>query len=123
MAKPDFNQDNINAEIARLKKLPDNERKIASDPIKEDIVAWLLATFTFAKFYEERLAKWPRSMREETGFGIGTAIYYPEWTLKIIMPDNPEPSARPTKHEQSVSGSADPISGNYTVSKTHTWSW
>ena len=124
MAKPDFNQTNINLRIAELKALPDADRLKEANAIKLDIVAWLLANFTFTRVYEERLAMWPRSMREETGFGIGTAVFYPEWTLLIVMPDNPDPSPqRRTEHEQSVSGSVDPFSGSYSVKKTHTWKW
>lgn len=124
MAKPLFTQENINAEIVRLKELPERERREAADAIKQDIRAWLLQNITFPRIYEERLAMWPQSMREETGFGIGTAILYEEWTLKIVMPDDPEPErARPTRHEQSVSGSANPMTGAYTVTKTHKWFW
>jgi len=124
MAKPDFTQENINLEIERLKALPEPDRKTASDAIKADIRAWLLQTFNFTDAYERRLALWPQSMREETGFGIGTAIYYPEWRLEIIMPENPEPQKnRPTRHEQRVSGDADVVTGSYTVTKSHTWIW
>ncbi len=124
MSKLDFTQDNVNRKIAELKALPDKDRKAASDEIKNDIRAWLLQTFTFSKDYEERLAMWPLSMREETGFGIGTAVYYKEWTLEILMPTNSVPGReRKTKHEQKVSGSMDPMTGTYTVSKSHTWSW
>lgn len=124
MAMPDFTQENINLEIERLKALPEPDRKTASDAIKADIRAWLLATFNFTDAYERRLALGPQSMREETGFGIGTAIYYTEWRLEIVMPSEPEPAKnRPTRHEQSVSGSADPITGSYTVTKRHSWFW
>jgi hypothetical protein len=124
MAKPLFTQQNTNAEIARLKALPECERREVADAIEEDIRAWLLQTFTLPRSYETRLAMWPQSMREETGFGIGTAFLHKEWTLKIVMPDNPEPEPnRATEHEQSVSGSANPQTGAYTVTKTHKWTW
>lgn len=124
MSKPDFTQDNVNRKIAELKALPDAERKTVSDDIKKDVRAWLVQTFNFSDAYKERLAMWPLSMREETGFGIGTAIYYKEWTLEILMPTNAVPGrGRKTQHEQKVSGSMDPMTGTYTVSKSHTWSW
>jgi hypothetical protein len=51
-------------------------------------------------------------MREETGFGIATALLYPDWNLRIIMPNNPAPErGRKTEHEQTVSGEYDPIGG------------
>lgn len=120
----EFNQENVNRKITEIKALPDDQRRAISDEIKQDIRAWLLSTFTFSEIYEQRLALWPQSMREETGFGIGTALYYREWTLEIIVPPPPtDPNARPSKHEQTVSGEYDSGTGGYTVTKSHTWSW
>lgn len=64
---------------------------------------------------------WPLSLREETGFGIGTALLYDEWNLVIIFPMDTTPSAI-RKTEQSVSGSYNTGTGAYTVTKTYKWS-
>lgn len=122
MSKIEFTQKNVDAKIAEIKAFPERERQIISDEIKLDIRAWMLKTFTFPEFYEKRMALWPKSLREETGFGIGTALLYDYWTLEIKMPNNPPTPAGKTKHEQSVSGSAG-STGVYTVTKTHKWTW
>jgi hypothetical protein len=124
MEKPDFNQDTVNDKIAEIKAMPEDMRKGVSDEVKEDLRGWLLRTFTFTPIYEARMAMWPKSLREETGFGIGTALYYEDWTLNIIVPPVPDtPPERATTHEQSVKGEYNPSTGSYSVSKTHTWRW
>ena len=122
MSKLEFTQANVDRKIAEIKALPERERQTISDAVKADIRAWLLQTFVFPEHYEKRMALWPKSLREETGFGIGTALLYEDWTLEIKMPHNPPTPAGKTKHEQKVSGSAG-SNGVYTVTKSHTWSW
>lgn len=121
--KKPFNQESINAKIKEVKELPEPKRLVISNAVKRDLRGWLLHNFIFTKAHEERMAMWPRSLREETGFGIGTALLYQEWTLEIVFPDNSEPTGKATKHEQEVKGDYNPATGSYTVSKKHTWSW
>lgn len=120
-----FNQENVNRKIKEIKALPDKDLKKVVKEIKADLKKWLLKTFQFTKTQEACMLKWPLSMREETGFGIGTALLYREWNLEIIFPNPPEP---PTpvlkkKHEQTVKGEYNTSTGGYTVTKSHTWSW
>lgn len=98
------------------------KRLVISNAVKRDLRGWLLHNFEFKSVYEKRMALWPQSLREETGFGIGTALFYENWKLEIVFPENPEPSGKPTKHTQSVQGQGD-TNGGYSVTKTHTWSW
>ncbi|MBV6462410.1 MAG: hypothetical protein HJHJAOHD_02559 [Flavobacteriales bacterium] len=123
--KPDFTQKNVDKKIKEIKSLSDCEREDIANQIKADLRAWLLMTFQFTRVQEICMTKWPLSMREETGFGIGTALLYKEWNLEIIFPKQPEP---PTpvlkkKHEQTVKGEYNTSTGGYTVTKSHTWSW
>ena len=125
MSKPLFTQDSVNTYIAEVKVLPEQERRQISDQVKADLRGWLLQTFEFTPAQVTCMDKWPLSMREETGFGIGTALLYEEWNLVIIFPNQPEnpPVGAKKKHEQSVSGSYNTQTGGYTVTKTHKWSW
>jgi|GEM_PF-6229625 len=124
MDKMKFNQESVNRKIAEIKALDEKNRKEISDKIKKDIRAWLLSNFEFTQEEQNCMKQWPQSMREETGFGIGTALLYSEWNLKVNIPNDPPPiGARRKSHSQSVSGSYNTQTGGYTVTKTHTISW
>ncbi|MBS1568923.1 MAG: hypothetical protein JST45_05715 [Bacteroidetes bacterium] len=123
MALPAFNQANINLKIAEIKALPDRDRELVASEVKADIKAWLLENLTFTEEQLFCMDKWPKSMQEETGFGIGTALQYKEWELIIQYFEGPRPPRAPRHHEQTVSGQYDPMTGSYTVTKKHTWSW
>ena len=122
MDKLFFSQDNVNLKIKEIKSLPEEERKPITEEIKKDLRAWLLHNFEFPEFYEQRMALWPQSLREETGFGIASALFYDNWNLEILVPEPPTSPEGKSKHEQKVSGSGN-SSGGYTVTKSHTWSW
>lgn len=124
--KPQFTQENVDNLIEQIKSLPEHEREQITNEIKADLRGWLLETFEFTPNQVACMEKWPQSMREETGFGIGTALLYEEWNLRIIFPEDPDhpvSASKPKKHEQSVSGSYNTQTGAYTVTKTHKWSW
>lgn len=124
MERLEFNQENVDLKISEIKEMPETERREIADSVKTNLRAWLLQTFEFTDEYQKRMALWPLSMREETGFGIGTALLYDDWELIIGLPDTPPPPAKSrTKHEQSVSGAYNTSTGGYTVTKKHTWSW
>jgi hypothetical protein len=122
MSKVVFNQKNVDRKITEVKALPEYERQTVVDAIKLDLRAWLLHNFEFPKYYEKRMALWPKSLREETGFGIGTALLYDDWKLEIKLPHNIPTPASKTKQEQKVSGAAG-SNGVYTITKSHSWSW
>lgn len=122
MSKIPFDQKTVDEKIAEIKALDVKDRQVITDAIKLDLRGWLLQTFQFTEFYEKRMALWPQSLREETGFGMATALFYDDWNLEITVPEVPEVPAQRTRHEQKVSGSGN-TSGGYTVTKSHTWSW
>ena len=66
---------------------------------------------------------WPQSLREETGFGIGTALLYDEWELEVIVPEQPGVLPERKKTSQSVQGEYNLQTGQYTVKKVHTWTF
>lgn len=119
--KLEFTQRNVDAKINEIKSLSKCAREEVVNQIKSDLRAWLLMTFKFTRLQERCMSVWPLSLREETGFGIGTALLYDEWNLVIIFPMDTTPSAV-RKTEQSVSGSYNTGTGAYTVTKTYKWS-
>lgn len=124
MEKVQFNQENVDNKIGEIKDLPDSDREAIATQIKTDIRGWLQNNFTFTNVEENCMENWPQSMREETGFGIGTALYYPEWSLTVDIPnDSPPVGIDKKKHTQTVSGSYDPRTGSYTVTKSFAISW
>lgn len=122
MSRIPFDQKAVDEKIAEIKALDVKDRTVIADAIKLDLRGWLLQTFEFTEFYEKRMALWPQSLREETGFGMATALLYDDWSLEITVPEVPEQPAQRTRHEQKVSGSGS-SNGTYTVTKSHTWSW
>ena len=120
--KPAFNPDNVNSKIAEIKSLPIAEREAIANLVKADLRGWLLDTFEFTPVESNCMQTWPESMREETGFGIGTALKNSEWALEINFPPDPTPTES-KKHEQKVSGSYNVQTGTYTVTKSHSWFW
>jgi hypothetical protein len=118
----EFNQKNVDLLISRIKKISEKERIIECDAIRDDISKWLLKNFDFDKAYKERLRTWPISHRNETAFGIATALQNPAWSLTIKIPNNTPTEKKRCHHEQTVSGDMNQ-NGEYTVTKSHTWSW
>ncbi len=104
MEKLPFTQANVDKKISEIKSKSETERRTISDSVKSTVRAWLLQNFEFNSEYERRLGMWPQSMREESGFMMGTVLLYDEWTLKVQITDTPVPAQGKTKHEASVSG-------------------
>lgn len=123
MSLPSFNQKNVDAKINEIEKMSSSKKQAVTDEIRNDLTEWLKSQFSFTDNYSMALDNMPTSLKKEYGYTIALALQERNWSLKVVIPPG-EPNPRASgwcPSSQEVSGEWDPVSGEYTVSKTVTW--
>jgi len=121
--KVDFNQPNVDATIAYIKSLTLEERTPIANAIQTDLKGYIRDNFNLDPIYDFSITNLDASIAQEWGNGISLAILNDNWTLSVVFPPAPPAPAMCKDTKESVSGSYNPSTGSYTVSKTVSWSY
>lgn len=118
MAVLELNNENIKKKLLEINNLPEKEKSIEIDTISKDLRAYVKSNFSLTSEQITGIETPPDSLVRELGIGIGIALEN-NWGL-VIEEDN---SLSPGEVTQTVSGTYDSGTGNYTIKKTVSWNW
>jgi|SRR5690606_32281168 len=118
MLLPEFNQRNVDEKIKEIKASSIGERAKIAEEIKANLKDWLKKNFTIDRIYSYGLDNLDKSIIEEWAGGISLAILNDNWTLIVNFPEQPTTTSKCRVTSQSVSGSYNPDTGTYTVTKS-----
>jgi len=89
MPLPDFNQTNLDSQIAYIKAMSQSSRASIVESITNDLQQYLLDTFTVSIAWQTVFGNADDTMWTEFGYSAAFALDKTNWTLVIDFPGEP----------------------------------